>query len=177
MHFRSRKHVLRALLVAAFAALFVLAWTQRNRFTPVDAGSRAPSFSATTLDGRPFSIDSARGRVVILNVWATWCTPCRTEMPALERLSQVFRGRNVEIVAVSTDDDPVLVRPFVEQLGLTFTVVHDDDDVLGKRYLVNGLPTTFIIDKQGNIARRELGARVWDDPVYIAYIEELLRAS
>jgi thiol-disulfide isomerase/thioredoxin len=177
MHFRSRKLVARAGLLTAIVGLFVLAWTQRDRFTPVDAGSSAPSFSATTLDGRVFDLDSARGRVVILNVWATWCAPCRKEMPALERLSQQFRGRNVDVVAISTDDDPVLVRPFIENLGLTFSIIHDREGVMGKRYLVNGLPTTFIIGKDGRIARRELGARVWDDPVYVAYIEELLRAS
>lgn len=177
MHFQPRKHVLRAVFVAALLGLFVLAWTQRDRFTPVDAGSRAPSFSGTTLDGRAFSTDSARGRVVILNVWATWCAPCREEMPALERLSQIFRGRAVDIVAVSTDDDPILLRPFVENLGLTFPIIHDRAGQLGKRYLVNGLPTTFIIGKDGNIARRELGARVWDDPVYVAYIEQLLAES
>jgi len=177
MHFRPRTNALRVVLAGALIGLFVLAWTQRNRFTPVDAGSPAPSFSGTTLDGRSFSTDSARGRVVILNVWATWCAPCRKEMPALERLSQIFRGREVDIVAVSTDDDPILLRPFIENLGLTFPIIHDRAGVMGKRYLVDGLPTTFIIGKDGRIERRELGARVWDDPVYVAYIEELLAKS
>ncbi|MGQ0561552.1 MAG: TlpA family protein disulfide reductase [Gemmatimonadota bacterium] len=158
----------------ALAGVFVLAWTQRDRFTPVDAGSRAPAFSALTLDGDTFSIEAARGKVIVLNVWATWCAPCLAEMPALERLHQKFRGRPVEVIAVSADLDPAPIEPFVEQLGLTFPVIHDRERVLENRYLVHGLPTTFVIDTEGRIVRRVLGARVWDDAAHAALIEELL---
>lgn len=178
------KNITRGLLALALVSLLILAWTQRDKFVPVGAGSRAPQYSARTLDGKLVALESLRGKVVVLNVWATWCTPCLTEMPALERLHRSLHGRGLEVVAVSVDapfgtigsggQKGGDVRAYVQDLNLTFTVLHDQDRKIEQLFLVQGLPTTFIIDKQGRIDQKVVGARAWDDANYIKYFNDLL---
>ena len=121
-----------------------------------------------------------------MNVWATWCTPCRVEMPALQRLHQQLQSEGLEVVAVSVDTPPGLLSPtgqfggdvkaYVDAMGLSFTVLHDPARSIEELFLVQGLPTTFIIDRQGRIKQKVIGARSWDDPVYLNYFKELLRS-
>lgn len=165
----------RTLLFSLIAGLLVLAWTQRGRFTPVDVGSPAPAFAGLTLQGDSFSIASARGRVLVLNVWATWCAPCLKEMPALQRLHEKLPG--VQVVAVSTDEDATLIQPWVDRFGLTFDIVHDPHHEMEAKYLVHGLPTTFVIDRTGRIAHKIQGARAWDDTTHVAMLETLVGQS
>ncbi|HEY0809277.1 MAG TPA: TlpA disulfide reductase family protein [Longimicrobiales bacterium] len=177
---------LRGLLVVLMGSLFVLAWTLRDRFSPVGVGSRVPVYSAQTLDGQSLSLQSLRGKVVVLNVWATWCKPCRTEMPALERLQQKFSANGLQVVAVSVDAPLGTlgglgqpggdVRAYVESLGLTFTVLHDPKRTIEQLFLVPGLPTTFVIDRNGRIDQKIVGAREWDSAYYIKYFTELLNS-
>ena len=185
MKHRSRKRLGRVALALALASLLVLAWTMRDRFTPVGVGSRLPAYSARSLDNRPVSLASLRGKVIVLNVWATWCRPCRTEMPALERLHRELGDDGLAIVAVSVDAPLGMfssdgrqggnVRAYVERMGLTFTVLHDPRGSIQELFLVQGLPTTFIIDKHGRIEQKIVGARAWDDAVYLNYFREMLR--
>jgi thiol-disulfide isomerase/thioredoxin len=183
---RSRKHLGRGALAFSLVALLILAWTYRDTFIPVGVGARTPTYSAATLDGQPVSLASLKGKVVVLNVWATWCAPCRVEMPALQRLHQQLRDKGLEVVAVSVDTPPGMFSPmgqlrgdvkaYVDGMGLTFTVLHDLERTIEELFLVQGLPTTFIIDKAGRIRQKIMGARTWDDPVYVNYIKELLRS-
>ena len=103
MNHRARRRLTWIALALSLASLMVLAWTQRDRFVPVGVGARAPSYSAPDLKGRPLSLASLQGKVVVLNVWATWCPPCRAEMPALQRLYDELRDQGLEVVAVSVD--------------------------------------------------------------------------
>jgi cytochrome c biogenesis protein CcmG, thiol:disulfide interchange protein DsbE len=182
----SRTRLWRGLLVLLLGSLLILAWTMRDRFSPVGVGSRVPPYSAQSLDGQPVSLESLRGKVVVLNVWATWCGPCRTEMPALQRLQQKFSANGLEVVAVSVDTPPGIqspmgqfgsdVRAYAESLGLTFTILHDPARTIEQLFLVPGLPTTFIIDRDGRIDRKIVGARDWDSAHYVEYFSELLRS-
>lgn len=167
-----------ALVALGLGALLVALWSQRGRYGPAEVGSRAPSYAAATLAGDTMRLDDLRGRVVLLNVWATWCTPCVEEMPALQRLHEQLDERGLSVVAVSVDAGPgggdADVLSFVDQFGLTFTVLRDASGRIEDAFGVAGLPTTFVIDRDGRIQRKVLGARDWDDPALASEIESLL---
>lgn len=183
---RIRKRLAWSALGLSLAALLALAWTLGSRFAPVAVGARVPAYTAQTLDGRSVSLESLRGKVVVLNIWATWCRPCRAEMPALQRLHEQFAGRELEIVAVSVDTPLGTFTPsgnaggdvsaYVNQMGLTFTILHDPKRSIEDLFLVKGLPTTFIIDKNGRIDQKVVGAREWDAANYVEYFNHLLQS-
>lgn len=143
--------------------------------TSVQIGSVAPDFVLWDLSSKPVSLESRRGRVVLLNFWATWCGPCRVEMPAMQRLYEEFERRGFEILAVSTDAQGAAVtRPFTESLGLTFPILHDSDFQVGLTYGARTLPMTFLVDREGVIRHRIFGARDWHSPEARRLIETLL---
>lgn len=182
---RRRSKTWRIVALVAIAILIVIGWTQRHRFVPLEAGSPVPSYSGRKLDGETFHLDSLRGKVVLLNVWATWCRPCTQEMPALEALYRELNSEGLEVVAVSTDapaggvdafgQPGGDVEQFVHDYGLTFTIVHDPDKRVERDMQVIGLPTTLVIDREGRIVRKVLGAEAWDDAEHIAEMRKLLK--
>lgn len=166
-------------LAIAIALLLLFGWSNRGRFAPRDAGTAAPAYSATSLAGDTVSLEDYRGRVVLLNIWATWCAPCIREMPALERLHRTLSAEGLSVVAVSVDaSTPGLgaadVRGFVDELGLTFTVLLDPGGEIERLFRVGGLPMTFLIDREGRVLERVVGAREWDDPEITAGLREIL---
>jgi len=125
----------------------------------------APAFRLMDLDGTVHSLPDYQGKVVFLNFWATWCGPCKVEMPAMEALYQAFRSQGLEILAVSVDQQGAAVtRPFKEAMGLSFPILHDSDYQVGLVYGARTLPMTYVIDRQGIIRQRVFGARDWDSP-------------
>lgn len=168
------------LVVGLVAAI----WVNRGRFTPLDVGSIAPDYTALSLDGDTVPLASFEGDVVLLNIWATWCTPCVREMPALQRLHEMLDDQGLRIVAVSVDAPLGAlgpfgqpggdVREFVDRFDLTFTVLHDPAGSIQTRYQVQGLPTTFLIGRDGRIRRRVIGAAEWDMPVMADEIRRML---
>ena len=141
-------------------------------------GPTAPNFQLWDLNGNPISLAEYRGRVVLVNFWATWCGPCRVEMPAMERLYREFNRKDFEILAVSTDPQGVAVtRPFKESLGLSFPILHDSDFRVGVAYGARTLPITFLVDRQGMIRHRIFGARDWESPEARQLIQTLLKTS
>ncbi len=164
------------LLIAS--GLFAATRIFGDELFPVSVGTRAPSFSAMTLDAAPAerTLDDYRGQVVLLNIWATWCAPCRIEMPSIEKLHQALGPDGLKIVAVSIDvagqDD--VVRDFAKQLGLTFTILHDPSDKIQKQYQATAVPETFIIGRDGVIRKKLIGAVDWNSAANRAVIEQLL---
>ena len=126
------------------------------------APSEAPDFTLTDLEGRPAQLREFRGKLVLLNFWATWCAPCLQEMPSMERLYQTFKQTDFVLLAVSMDRQGVEVaRSFVEHLKLTFPVLLDRTSEVGHQYGVRGLPTTYLIDPDGRLIGAVIGAREW----------------
>jgi cytochrome c biogenesis protein CcmG, thiol:disulfide interchange protein DsbE len=170
----------RQMVLASFAAAVVLAVALVIRLMPeihlVGVGSQAPAFQAIDLrTGRPARLADYRGKVILLNIWATYCIPCRTEMPAIERLSHRLAGTDFAVLAVSVDPvDSTTVNAFVKQFGLTFDVWHDQPGRTQRLYQTTGVPETFVIDRQGVIVKKAIGAMDWDDPVNETLIRRLL---
>jgi cytochrome c biogenesis protein CcmG, thiol:disulfide interchange protein DsbE len=145
---------------------------------PVTAGSKAPDFRATTIDGVPRTktIADYKGQIVLLNVWATWCLPCRTEMPSIEALHDRFGARGLKVVAVSIDNPGTedAIRQFRDQYGLTFEILHDASGKIKQDYQTTGVPETFVIGRDGVIRKKVIAADNWDSPANRALFAELL---
>lgn len=123
------------------------------------AGFLAPDFSLSTPDGETVTLSDLRGQAVLLNLWATWCPPCRAEMPAIQALYEEYRDQGFAVLAVNTtyQDDPTAVRPFFEQNGLTFTLLLDESGSVASAYALRSLPSSFFIDRRGIIREVVIG--------------------
>lgn len=143
---------------------------------PVEVGSRAPDFTAADLaTGDTVTLASYRGQVVLLNVWATWCEPCRVEMPSMERLHQELGPQGLKIVAISIDEaGPDVVREFQRELGLTFQILHDRSRAIERIYQTTGVPESFVLNREGRIMKKVIGAVDWDSPVNKDLVRRLL---
>jgi len=138
-------------------------------------GAPAQDFRLMDLDGTVHSLARHKGKVVFLNFWATWCGPCKVEMPAMEALYQAFRPQGLEILAVSVDQQGAAVtRPFKEGMGLSFPILHDSDYQVGLIYGARTLPMTYVIDRKGIIRQRVFGARDWNSAEARQLMSELL---
>lgn len=178
-------------LLSGLLALFVIAgaWLGRDWLAnrSVGPGTVAPPFQATTLDGQPVSLADFEDRVVLLNIWATWCAPCRVEMPSMERLYRQIGGDGFEVVAVSVDAPLGQldafgyrggdVRAFADSLSLTFPLLHDPEGEIQRIYQSTGVPWSFIIGRDGVIYRRMVGPTEWDQPEYLDFFRRLMEGA
>jgi len=158
----------------AFAAAHAL----RDELFPVTLGSQAPRFEAATLDAPAAKrvLEDYRGKVVLLNIWATWCTPCIVEMPTMEALHREFKNTDLKVVAVSIDQAQTesQIRDFVKTLGLTFEVLHDPEGDITRAYQATGYPETFVIGRDGVIRKKVIGAADWNSEGNRALVRQLL---
>lgn len=143
----------------------------------VAVGSRAPDFRVLDLaSGDTVSLRTRyQGHVTLVNIWATWCEPCKVEMPAMQRLYDSLGARGLKIAAVSIDEgDPTDVRNFSQALHLTFDVLQDRSTAIQQAYQTTGVPESFLLDRKGTIVKRVIGAHDWSSPVNRALVERLL---
>ncbi len=174
-----------ALLVVA--GVVALAWLNRNRIQPVVAGFDAPDFQVTDVSGEPVTLDDYDDKVVLLNIWATWCAPCRAEMPSMERLYRQFSPEDFEIAAVSVDaargqvdrsgnpgGDPVA---FADSLGLTFPVLLDPSGRIRRTYATTGVPESFLIGRDGVIYKHYAGETRWDSESNVELVRRLVEGG
>jgi peroxiredoxin len=150
-----------------------------DEFYDVRVGSEAPGFNAVDVastDALPKSLSDYRGKVILLNIWATWCEPCREEMPTMEALHRDLEDEGLAIVAVSVDDPNAMptIRQFVQEYGLTFDVLHDQSQLFRGVYRYFGVPETYVIDRKGVIRRKEIRYHDWNAPAQRDFIERLL---
>jgi peroxiredoxin len=164
-----------ALLLVA-GALWVVFGSERPA-GPVGEGHPAPDFTLRTLDGEPVSLGSLRGRVVLLNFWATWCKPCEDEMPAMQRLHAALGGTDFELLAVSVDAGDEEVRAFRDRLGLSFPILRDPDQRVAASYQTFRFPESWLIDRNGVVVARYIGPREWDAPLYLERVQKLTTAK
>jgi len=147
--------------------------------TRIEPGTHAPAytvFGITTPD--TVDIRDFRGEVVLLNVWATWCGPCEQEMPSMERLYQEMGPQGLRVVAVSVDQaDPETVGAWVQERDLSFTVLHDPSGRIQQVYQTTGVPESFVVDREGVIVKKIIGATEWDHPAQKALFRRLLASE
>ncbi len=175
-----------AYALVGVALLIVVAWMNQDRVQPVTAGTVAPEFEVNDLDGGLARLSDHAGEVVLVNIWATWCLPCRDEMPSMERLYQDIGEDGFEIMAVSIDAElggfDSAGRPggdiqaFAESLGLTFPILHDPTGGIERLYRTTGVPETILIGRDGIIYKKVAGPTEWDAPEHKELIQRLLAA-
>ena len=167
--------VLAVVVAAALAFLLVRSGSGGAVVAP---GSPAPDFTARTLDTIPRvkTLADYRGQVVLLNLWATWCEPCKVEMPSIEALHRAYASSGLKVVGVATDDPGFedAVRRFVAEHGLTFEILSEGSGAIERAYQARGIPATYLIGADGIIRKRIAGASDWSSPANRALVAQLL---
>lgn len=135
------------------------------------------SFDLSSLDGTSVRSRDLNGKVVLLNFWATWCGPCKEEMPSLARLQQQFDPKRFAIVTITTDVQRRGIQQFLGQLGITLPVLFDEDQEVSRSFMVRGLPTTILIAPDGHLLGRATGPRAWDSQESIALMRQILEGA
>lgn len=134
---------------------------------------KAPNFSLKTADGKTVELKKLKGKVVVVNFWATWCGPCKKEIPGFLDVYKQYKSKGLEIVGVSLDQDGWKpVKPFIKDHGITYPVVIGDDELARAYGGIEGIPTTFVIDRKGNIATRHVG--YMDDKTFEQLVKGML---
>ena len=174
--------------IVGIASVVSYAWLTRESRQPVITGNVAPEFVAYDLDGTEVALQDYIGeKVLLVNIWATWCAPCIVEMPSMQRLYDEFEGEDFEILAVSVDapfgqqdhrgqfgGD---LGAFAESLGLSFWIWHDPSQEIEETYQTTGVPESFLIGKDGLIHKKVAGPTEWDAPQNVEQIRRLLGAD
>jgi cytochrome c biogenesis protein CcmG, thiol:disulfide interchange protein DsbE len=164
-------------VVVAGLALGAAALTWVAPDSGVEINHTAPNFRAVNLGTRDsVSLEDYRGSVTLVNIWATWCLPCRDEMPSMQRLYDSLAARGFRIAAISIDEgSPEDVTAFAEKFGLTFDILHDRSGQVERLYQTTGVPESFLLDRRGVLVKRVIGAHDWSSPANIGAVERLLK--
>jgi len=137
-------------------------------------GVKLSEYSLMNLDGQPVSYSPEKGKVIVLNLWATWCPPCREEMPSLQRLADKLDDATFQVVGIAMDSDDHLVREFLNDRQVHFLNMLDaTDNVISGEFMVQALPSTLIVDQQGEVVEVITGGREWDSPELFEIIEKV----
>lgn len=171
--------------VVALVSLVVLGlafgavWLQSSKYEPLLVGKSAPDFELPDLEETTVRLSDYRGKVVFLNFWATWCQPCREEMPSMEVLYKQFKRDGLVVLAVSIDRVTTAqeIPPFVKSMNLTFPVLVDSWGQTDKRYKLMGVPETYIIDQQGVLREKVIGPRDWTLLDNLQIVTQLLKTG
>lgn len=173
------------IIILAFGGLLILFYYGDNPSSVlpveqgvVDIGKPLPDFSLSDLTGRAVRLADQRGRVVLVNIWATWCPPCVEEMPSMEALYDKLPKGSFEILAVSIDaQGKGAVEPFMKKHKLTFPALIDPAGAIAVAYGATGVPESFIVDQNGILVRKVIGPIHWDSPAVIDYFNEMIQPA
>lgn len=146
--------------------------------TPIAVPYLAPALKLADLDGKLHELDSFKGKLIVVNFWATWCPPCRREMPSLERLRQKLGDKGLEVIAVDVGEDVDTIFAFTGQLdpAPTFPMLLDKNSAVAQHWKVRGLPTTFVVDTDGRVIYRAVGGREFDHETVVKQLRSHLPA-
>ena len=174
------KHIIFFVFIIIAVAVVILLQGKDSFFTSykprVKVGLPAPNFTFPGLDGKMVSLTDFKGEVVFVNIWATWCPPCREEMPSMEKLYRELKGNDFEILAVSIDaSGAVVVAPFMKEYRLSFPALLDPEGTIKNLYGTTGVPESFIINKEGIIEEIVIGPRDWSTPEVVRFFRNLIQ--
>jgi cytochrome c biogenesis protein CcmG/thiol:disulfide interchange protein DsbE len=158
------------------ALAFGVVWLQSSKYEPLTIGMMAPDFSLPDMEGKVRRLSDYRGKVVFLNFWATWCKPCKEEMPSMEILWENFKSEEFVMLAISMDRVTTKkdIPSFIESMKLTFPILTDSWGQTDKLYKLMGVPETYIIDQNGVLREKVIGPRDWTDKASLATIVQLV---
>ena len=168
----SRRSLVVGALLAAFVSRVNGAELKRWKGKPA-----APEIDLMTVDGRPLSLQALRGKVVLVNFWATWCEPCIREMPSLQQLRDQLHADGFEVLAVNYQEGPARINSFIEKLQLSLPVVRDTDGSVARAWGARIFPANYLVDRAGNIRHSMSGAADWTSPSLVSTIRTLLTAQ
>src|SRR5579875_296537 len=169
-----RRVTLAKWVVVAIAAAGVLWLVLRPKPRgPVSMGEVAPAFTLPQLPSGKLSLAKYRGQVVVLNFWATWCPPCVMETPSLEQFASEMKSQGVTVIGVSVDQNAQQLEEFIQRYRLTYPIARDPDASLAHEYGTFKFPETYIIDRDGRVAEKIIGATDWVDPRMIEFVKSL----
>ena len=179
---RKNTQLLLTILFVFIACVFLIVFLRKERDStlktaePIQPGLEMPNFTFPDINGKEVSLSDHRGKVVLVNVWATWCPPCRQEMPSMQSLYEKFKGENFEILAVSIDSEGrEAVAPFMRKMNLTFPALLDPGETIRSLYGITGVPESFIIDKQGILVQKIIGPINWATPEVFFFFKDLIQ--
>lgn len=177
---RSFKKTILIVFIIIAVAVVILLQGKDSFFTSykprVKVGLPAPNFTFPGLDDKKVSLTDFKGKVVFLNIWATWCPPCREEMPSMEKLYQELKGNDFEILAVSVDAlGATAVAPFMKEYKLSFPALLDPEGTIKNLYGTTGVPESFVIGKEGIIEKIVIGPMDWSTPEVVGYFRNLIQ--
>lgn len=178
---RKNNRLLLTILFVVIACVFLIIFLRQERgstpktTTSIQPGLEVPNFTFPDIDGKEISLADHRGKVVLVNVWATWCPPCRQEMPSMQSLYAKFKDENFEILAVSIDSEGRdAVAPYMGKMNLTFPALLDPGETIRPLYGITGVPESFIIDRQGILVEKIIGPINWATPEVFRFFRDLL---
>lgn len=174
-HPRGRLVALSGLAVGAAALVAALMILAKGIPDPFRVGTPAPDFELPRLESNErIGLRGQRGRIVLINFWATWCKPCLDEMPAMERLYQALPRDDFELLAISVDEGSEEVSEFRDRLAITFPILLDPGQEIARRFQTRGFPESFLIDRDGALRGTYIGPKEWDSPLYVEALQALI---
>ena len=147
------------------------------KMSRLPVGTMAAPFELTTLDGKVVKSSELAGKVVLVNFWATWCGPCKEEMPSLARLQKQLDPAHFVMLTITTDLQRQGIAHFLSQLGVSLPVLFDEDQEVSRSFMVRGLPTTVVIARNGALVGRAVGPRAWDSPEAVAMMRQMMESG
>jgi thiol-disulfide isomerase/thioredoxin len=170
------------IMLCGMSLVFTLPGLAHDPFTSLKmsrlpTGSQAMPFELTALDGTVVKLSDLAGKVVLVNFWATWCGPCKEEMPSLARLQQQLDPKKFVLLTVTTDQQRQGIAQFLSHAGVTVPVLFDEDQEVSRSFMVRGLPTTVIIAQDGMLAGRAVGPRAWDSSESVALMRQMMESG